>query len=196
MEMTLRLTPSSFDPHDPKLRGLRRASRWKTAAEALTALSARGVALTLPLFWQLEAPCFEICREIGLSLFVTQADNIPLLAASLRGANIDTVISEPTDAATLATYLAEKDMPLPQFLLVHRADSSWTLPHELEGAPRIAQEVHLTPGLPVFSQCATLIQARSSFFHTTNEALPAGFVLPPAQRGPECVCGQKTYAHL
>ncbi len=186
--------PSSFDPNDPALHALPHTAgwRWASCEEALREFETRGVLLRLPLFWQTLSPLNDVCRSIGAYIFPNEIENMAVGAVGLRSAGLNTVLTTAEDAEKFASFLQEQQ-PLPaSWFIVHEAGAvSWELPAALKNsAARIAQEVHLSPGLPVLAQCTHLRAKKMPHFHTTEEAHSHPLPFQLAEQG-LCVCGKK-----
>jgi len=166
--------------------------------------------MRLPLFWQLEPALHAACRAAGAPIFINEPENTQVGAEAVRQANIDTVVSEAADAPAFSSYLAQKNSPRPHnWILVHRPKAEWMLPGALvEKDVRVAQEVHLFPGMVAFSQCEALADAKATGFHlcedfflenlgahsyVTNAALLVPlerFEIAPVREKSACVCGK------
>src|SRR3989344_928656 len=156
--MDCRVLPSSFEAEDPTLAALPRPLDWQSEslADALKEFPAkRGVMMRLPLFWQVESFLHAACRIVGIPLFVNELENMPVGAAALRGRGVDVVLTENADANAFSLYRQEKGVSASSWFIIHRIEEPWQLSPALEGA-RVAQEVHLFPGLPLLIQCAAL----------------------------------------
>lgn len=162
-----RMMPSSFDPQDPTLRGfpISKDWKWSSCASALQDFSATGVMMRIPLYWQLETPLFNACKDIGAFIFVSDPENIPLAAEALRIAEIDTVVTTAHDALKLSQHLADTSSLQPQsWIIVYPA----VLPGLSEGPIRgaqISREIHILPGIPILIQCAVLRETHPDRFH-------------------------------
>lgn len=195
-DMACRVVPSSFNPDDPQLRAVPRPleASWPSAEAILKAFGVRAVMMRLPLFWQTEPLLHAACRAAGAPIFTNDPENMPLGAAALSN-GVDTVVTTAADAAAFAGYLAEKHTPLPPFwIIVHQADAPrWEVPTMLRGV-KVAQEVHLFPGVPVLVQCPALVGKNRYHFSDihSQEPLPLSelelpFVLKDCGT---CVCGK------
>ena len=145
--------------------------RWLSCERALTEVGAKAVMAHLPHFWQLEIPLHAACRSVGAPIFVGEPENIPVAAAAIVSAGIDTVIVGTTASFALCSYMPGKQVPLPpHWMLIHDScAASWEIPAPLRTDDyRVFQEVHAFPGLPILEQCAVLAQARSTHFHRSN----------------------------
>lgn len=154
MTTSQRFFPSSFDPDDAHMTGnpLPLDWRWRSAEDALTSWGSRGVMMRLPLFWQLEVPLFHACQSAGAFLFANDVGNMPLGAAAVDIADVDTVVTELDDAAAFASYLTIKRMSLPKYWFIVRKSShaGAPLPPELTGnGISVHEEVHSSPGIIV-----------------------------------------------
>ncbi|MFZ2886844.1 MAG: hypothetical protein WA021_03425 [Minisyncoccia bacterium] len=201
----IRCMPSSFDPNDPTLRAIPRPRswRWESCALFLQTFAAETVILQTPLFWQLYSPLHTMCREIGCSIYPNEPDNFPVGGAALTSARANVVIIEAIDAAPFATYLHSKNISLPQWIIIHRPESEWTIPDALANV-RVAQEVHLFPGIPILHQCHAGIG--TNIFHPSHEftwnfespTTLSGDVfnnleLPFNLQSTSCTCGSAAY---
>ena len=209
-----RIIPTSFEADDSGLAGfpLHPLSRWDSCAAALLEFKPHGVMMRLPLFWQLEVLLWYASRAARAPIFLNDPENMPVGAAALQFGGMDTVVTEQRDAALFVDYLQKEKMKLPEkWIIVHRADDGWNVPAPLAGC-RIAQEVHLFPGLPVLSQCASLMNesADTPRFHITKEiryepgtnvvetqmkdAIPSFKLgMPSIVADSTCACGDPTY---
>lgn len=175
-----RLFPACFDGSDSTLTAYATplSWTWRSAAETLSTWNSRGVMMRLPLFWQLESPLREACDSSGAFIFVNDPGNMPLGAAALRQAGVDTVVTDKDDAATFSAYLREQGVPLPAFLLIEPlATSVSKLPISFEGAS-VSRELHLFPGVSLFVQCAALSKNKETRFHAAD-----GFTLTVDTQG-------------
>lgn len=166
----VRIFPTSFDAQEKDVLAYARALewRWDSAHFALKHFASTGVMMRLPLFWQLESPLFYAAEEVGAFIFVNDAANMPLGAAALKSANIDVVVTHVADSTAFAAYIFEHQIPQPDWLIVHPlSDELGTLSPLLRNA-RVAEEVHLFPGVPLLSQCGTLIDEKKRRFHSTD----------------------------
>lgn len=102
----------------------------------------------LPLFWQLEIPLFHACRHAGSFLFINDVGNMPLGAAAIRTAEIDTIVTDFDDAVAFSAYLAQSTCPIPQkwFIVRPPLRAGKPLPSHLAHV-EVAEEVHETPGI-------------------------------------------------
>ena len=121
--------------------------------------------MRLPLFWQLEIPLFNACKNSGSFIFVSDRGNMPLAAEAIRTARIDCVVTDTEDADAFSSFLAEKSAPKPRsWIIIHRAIlPSTPLPHIAGDVG--AQEVHLFPGVPILVQCNVLHSLDTALFH-------------------------------
>lgn len=137
---------------------------------------------------------------------------MPVGAAALQLGGMDTVVTEQRDTATFADYVQKENGKLPRkWIIVHRADDTWEIPTSLSDC-KIAQEVHLFPGLPILSQCPTLMRETSGIpgFHIakgnryepstgifetpSKDAIPSFKLdIPPITAGEVCACGNLIY---
>ena len=172
-EMHCRVIPSSFDADDSELRAFPSKSDWKwdSCQKALQNFQTRAVMMRLPLFWQMESPLHAACRSVGAPIFINEPENMPVGAAALSSAEVDTVVTEAGDGFSFSEYLSQKNLPLPRnWVIVHRSDAPWQIPAALRDAPEIqvAQEVHAFPGLPILHQCQILARKKASVFHVSD----------------------------
>lgn len=166
------ISPTSFDPNDPELKAFPRLHnwRWKSCETALRAFGSRGVMSRLPLYWQSTFALHRACRAVGIPLFTNDLANMPLGAAALRGAGVDTVVCESGDAAEFAAYLERcaSRMPL-AWIIVHRVGSVVELSERIRRSPAgVAQEVHLLPGFPILIQCPALMREQKAAYHAAE----------------------------
>ena len=153
-DLPCRVLPTSFDADDPELLGfpLPSTTRWNSLAIALQEFRPRGVMLRLPLFWQIEVLAWYAARSANCPIFLCDPENMPLSAAALVRGGIDTIITEARDAALFSTFLdVHRETRPRQWMIVHRATDPWVLPEGIRERSR--HEVHLVPGLPIFTQC-------------------------------------------
>lgn len=130
----------------------------------------RGILMRLPLFWQLESPLYTACRATGAPLFVNDQGNMPVGDAALRLAELDTVVTGAADATMFSSYLSEHGTPLPMWFIIHPLPSEpWDIPPALKkNDVRVAQEVHLFPGVPLLEQCPSLADNKEPVFHASG----------------------------
>jgi hypothetical protein len=165
------VVPTSFDPHDDGLRAFPRSleTRWTSAENFFLNVGARGIMMRLPLFWQMEPLLFAAGQMAGAPLFVCDQSNMPLGAAAIRTAHMDTVVTDAGDAFAFSDYLVLTGAVAPKaWLVVHAFDAhSWDTPAALVDA-RLAQEVHLFPGIPVLASCERAPKVGAGF-HACND---------------------------
>jgi hypothetical protein len=206
-------TPDSFCAEDDGMQVIPRKVKWEWSSleKLICNTNLRGLLFALPTFWQLEPAAKRASRKAGLPIFVAIPSNIPVLAASINYAEMDTVIAEPQTAIQLGLFLAERNLKFPKmWVLIQQASaSSFAPPISLPETSRVTQEVHLFPGFPILFQCDHLSRAVSPLFHPetayffesddrgtyiTSTADPFPFLqlrLPfqLQQAGMECLCG-------
>ncbi len=170
------IAPTSFDANDPELRALPRPMgwRWTSAENALRGFKTRGVMMRLPLFWQVEPALFAAGQSIGVPIFVNDQDNMPVGAAAIQTAGMDTVVTDSADALTFSSFLSGSKSAFPSsWLIVYPISlDTWNIPAPArEANVCVAQEVHLFPGVPLLTQCEHLISTKDSVFHVCDEYL-------------------------
>lgn len=161
-----RLLPAAFEPTKeltaypvPLERG------WPSLTPHMRVWDSRGLMARVPLFWQMEAPLRTTCDEVGAFLFINDMSNMPLGAAAIRDANVDTVVTQMRDVGPFSLHLLEAKIALPNFIAVHpHASALAPLPQACRETP-IAQEVHLFPGVPMLVQCPCLSAQKEPVFH-------------------------------
>ncbi len=172
-EVSCRVVPTSFDPNDPDLRAFPRPLSWKWSSceDALKRFAPRVVMMRLPLFWQVEPLLHEACRAVPAPIFVNDADNMPVGEAAIRLAYVDTVVTDTSDSFAFSSFLSEKKTLPKSWIIIHRPDSTWDIPTPLRDAreTRVAQEVHVFPGVPILHQCAELSEKKEPAFHASAE---------------------------
>lgn len=217
-EMNSRVMPSTFNPDDPALCAFpyHKIAGWSSCEHIVRDSGARGVMMRLPLFWQVEPNLFAACHAAGAFIFINDADNMPLGAAAVRDAHIDSIVTDAQDAYAFSKYLLEKKTGMANtWIIVHDSHTSIApLPHALEASHlRVAQEVHIFPGVPVLEQCTLLQKNKKASFHvsdsyeyettkeslalTSNDASPLPLVryelpLPLYEEG-QCACGKAIF---
>ena len=136
--------------------------------------------MRLPLFYQLEPALFRAARSAGAFIFVNDQENMPVGAMAIADGSMDVVVTTQKDSVVFSQFLTERSLQLPRaWIVLHRADQPWELPAALlSPAARVAQEVHLFPGLPVLTQCPALIDAKAPRFHAA-----AGMAVNPLKTG-------------
>ena len=169
-ELTCRVTPASFSLNEPDLTAFPRPLDWSwpSCAETLLAWKARGIMMRLPLLWQLESPLRGACDAAGAFVFINDPGNMPLGAAAVRQANIDAVLTDPNDAIMFSQYLSDNNTPLPAFLIVHPLGEPIAAPTPALQRTRVARELHLFPGVPLFVQCVQCSNTKESLFHSVD----------------------------
>jgi hypothetical protein len=146
-----RIGPSSFDPSDPKLTALPLPSgwRWSTLEAALSRFESKFLLSRLPLFWQIESPLDDVCRSVGVTVFHNEVENMPVGAAAIRSAEIDTVLTTSEDAHGFVAYLFEKGVPIPRNWFIIHPGIVHDLPAKLkERSFVVVEEMHDRPGSP------------------------------------------------
>lgn len=147
----MRFSPSSFDPDDPGLTGIACPPgwQWESCEAALRDFGSKFLLSRLPLFWQIEAPLNDACRRAGVTVFHNEIDNMPVGAAAIRSAKIDTVLTTADDAHEFVAYLFEKGIPIPRNWFVIHEGLKRDVPTKLrETSFTLAEEVHEYPGVP------------------------------------------------
>ncbi|MCG3769290.1 MAG: hypothetical protein JW384_00412 [Nitrosomonadaceae bacterium] len=209
-----RIIPTSFEAEDVNLVGfpLHPLSRWDSCAQALSEFKSHGVMMRLPLFWQLEVLLWYACRTVPAPIFLNDPENMPVGAAALQLGGMDTVVTEQRDAGIFAEYVQKENEVVPKnWIIVHRADDTWSVPTSLSDC-KVAQEVHLFPGLPILSQCPALMteisgtprfhiaqgnrfEPSANTFETPSKDAVPSFTLdiPRITAGGMCVCGDLIY---
>jgi len=95
---------------------------------------------------------------------------MPVGAAAIRFADVNTVILEADDSFAFSAHLVEKGVSIPPYwVVIHRADGAWETPRTLQSASSVAQEVHLFPGVPILWQCEELMRVMLPQFHLSDE---------------------------
>ena len=213
-ETHCRVFPASFNPDDPTLRAfpVPVSREWMSLKRHLRHFRSRGVLLRLPLFWQVESPLYRTCREVDALYYANDVTNMPLGAAALRGMHLDTVLTDRSDAVALSTFLGKAGTKY-SWVIVHSLfETPWTIPDELTSAS-VAQEVHMFPGVPILTQCESLIEKKVPYFHVvdtyeveiTKEAILISsppddpvplvrYVLPPLSKQGSCACGKRVFS--
>ncbi len=217
-EMDSRVMPSSFNPDDPTLCAFpyHKIAGWSSCERLLRDSGAHGVMMRLPLFWQIEPSLFAACHAAGALIFINDADNMPLGAAAVHIAQIDTVVTDSDDAHKFSNYLLEKKSGMAKtWIMVHTPHKDITpVPQALKATHvRVAQEIHVFPGVPVLEQCALLEKKKEALFHvsdsyeyektkdalalTSNDVMPLPFLrfeLPLSlhEEG-QCGCGKTIF---
>lgn len=216
--MDSRVMPSSFNPDDPALCAFpyHKTAGWNSCERVLRDSSTHGVMMRLPLFWQVEPNLFSACQAAGAFIFINDADNMPLGAAAVRDARIDAIMTDAPDAHAFAQYLLEKKSGMAKtWIIVHTPHKDIRPISQILKEPhvRVAQEVHVFPGVPVLEQCAFLEKTKEALFHvsgsyeyektenslalTSNDAAPLPFFrykLPlPLYEGGQCACGKAIF---
>ena len=172
-DLSCPLSPTSFDSRDHELRGYPRpvAWRWASAERSLQALECTGVMMRRPLFWQVESPLFAAGQAAGAPIYASDQNNMPLAAAAIRGAGMNTVVTDAEDAARFSGYLKDSSALSPAWIIIHPISAkAWTIPEPLkESDVGIYQEVHLFPGVALLDQCDLLAQKKDPVFHVSDD---------------------------
>ncbi len=171
--MNVRAIPSSFNPDDPTLMAFPHTAKlgWNSCERAIRKSVSHGVLSRVPLFWQTEPNLFAACQKAGALVLINDIGNMPLGAAAIRDAEIDAIVTDSNDALTFSSYLAKSGVPLGRlWIIVHSPDSTvWELPGTLRDNPvKVAQEIHLFPGVTVLEQCSVLQNKKESHFHVSD----------------------------
>ncbi|MBI5457495.1 hypothetical protein HY971_02095 [Candidatus Kaiserbacteria bacterium] len=220
-DMPCFVVPTSFDPDDPELRAFPRPLQWKWASveTTLRAFCSRGIVMRLPLFWQIEPALFAAGQAVGTPIFVNDQGNMPVGAAAIRTANMDTVVTDSQDAFKFSSYLLEAGAQFPDaWIIVHPVSrNEWTIPAPLQNSTaHVAQEVHIFPGVPFLEQCEKLAAKKELVFHLSepyrlemegdatyltsaaDDPLPLlRYELPiTLVRGEQCLCGKRMVARV
>jgi len=127
--------------------------------------------MRLPLFWQLESPLHTAAKASHATFFINEQENMPVGAEAIRTAGLDTVLTDTSDALVFATYLSEKGKLMPKnWFMVHPVfEPSWNIHAVLRGKNyRVAQEVHIFPGVPFLEQCVFLYEKKEPIFHVCD----------------------------
>lgn len=168
------VVPASFDPADTNLQAFPRPLEWiwYSCSEALKRQGAKGALVRIPLFWQIISPIHRACAEAQCGLFVNDQENQPIGEASVRLAEIDTVITDAKDAFTFSLFLAEKNTAVSSWFIVYEPIRDWSIPIPLQKPSiQVTQEVHLFPGLPLLTQCKNLSNAKRQLFHASSDCM-------------------------
>jgi hypothetical protein len=213
-----RLVPARFDPDDSQAGAFPLAAdwRWRSCERLLQSFGARAVLLRLPLFWQVVLLVHGACRSAGAALFVNEQENMPVGAAAIGAAETNVVITDADDAARFAAFLREKLKPLPDaWIIIHPEHAEGGLP--ILPAARVAEEVHLFPGVPFLTQCDALAarprDGKASLFHSAEGCVIdeggahvsiAGTPIPiehlalsrPLKAAGTCACGEPLFKRL
>lgn len=171
--MNSRVMPSSFNPDDPALCAFpyHHTAGWSSCERTLRDSGAHGVMMRLPLFWQVEPNLFSACQAAGAFIFINDADNMPLGAAAVRDARIDAIVTDAPDAHAFAQYLLEKKSGMAKtWIIVHTPHKDIRPISQILKEPhvRVAQEIHVFPGVPALEQCALLEKNKGSSFHVSD----------------------------
>lgn len=170
---TVRIVPSHFDGNHPDLRALPlpAAYAWRSCEQALRHFGSRYVMLRLPGFFQASSLVYACCKAVGAPLYPNEPDNLPIGLAAITAGSIDTVITTALDAGIYARTATEKELPLPRsWLIIHPLGTPLRLSEALASTSlMIAQEIHLFPCVPIFTQCAALMETRTSGFHLSDD---------------------------
>lgn len=168
-----RILPTSFDPEDPELTGFPVPTdfSWESLSYALRESGAKkGILVRLPLFWQVESLIYAAGKEAGIPLFSNERENMPVGGAALKAGEVDAVLTDAVDAPVFAQFLREKGAAPKVWCIVHSCESAdWS--GSVIGE-KVAQQVHLFPGLPILSQCTALWGTNA--FHRRKEFLWEG----------------------
>lgn len=173
-EMNCRVMPASFDPDDENLRAFPYylAPRWNSLERALRESGSHGVMTRLPLFWQVESNLHHACRAADAFLFLNEPENMPLGAAALRLAEIDTIVTDKKDALAFSSYLGHNNFPIDfTWLIIHSAEQDAIKIPEilLRSGVKIIQEAHIFPGVPVLEQCSLIWKNKLPQFHASDD---------------------------
>ncbi len=167
-----RLVPASFNPLDPSLTAFPRPlqSEWQSLRLYLKVLESRAVMMLLPLFWQMESATYRVCRDSGLLFFVADISNTPVNSLAIDSLTIDTIITTTQDCQAVLSYLSTKQRNIPRsWVFVHSVDAvPQHIPPEFSTGTKVAQEVHVFPGVPILEQCGSLIERRAKTFHASD----------------------------
>lgn len=212
-ERECRVFPSLFDADADDVTAFPRplSWRWSSCETALKYFGAQTALLRLPLFWQVEAPFVEACRNVGATAFCNERDNMPVGGVAITNADANVIVTDAADAAAFRAYLDLRKILTPvSWILVHR-----DTPEPASRFPdNAAHEVHIAPGVPILVQCPELFNSTDAFheaddarialderkavLEATDEMVPA-LQLPVAsrlrERG-ECACGKRILEKL
>lgn len=163
-----RLLPSSFDASDTSLQAIpvSREYAWSSLADTLKFNDTKIALVRLPLFWQVLPLVHHACIEAGCSLFVNEKENMPLGEAALRTGGANTVITDTQDSFEFSLFCAERKTVVFNWVIIHQPDTDWKSPIMIDDRARVVQEVHISPGIPLLTQCEILSAQRSPLFHT------------------------------
>lgn len=210
--MHYRFVPTSFDPDDPTSSVVRFSAswQWESLAETLARYNPHVLLLRLPLFWQVLSPLHAVCKRTGCALYINEQENPAAGEAAARVGEANVVITDAKDAFSFSLYVAERNVHIPSWILIHDPTGDWEIPIILrEEHAQVAQEVHLFPGIPLLIQCEALAREKLPFFHMTGSIetlfdLPITYALEPKLISSGiCTCGKeilgrthKSNAHL
>lgn len=184
-DMHWRVVSSAFNSSDPSLRALplEREWRWPSLEAHLQSFKPQTLILQLPSFWQLEPYVHTAARAAEVPVCIIEPQNFPLDRAAIRLASAEAVLAEAAEAAGIAEYLSTSQVELPPYwILLHAANASqWDAPSLLLGRDiRVAQEVHLAPGVPLLVQCSDIVGAQSGYYHQSDLFAWSGDLSSPA----------------
>ena len=143
---------------------------------------------SVPLFWQTLPSIHAASRAVGAAVLVCDPTNAPLAAAAISLAEADTIVVASSDAFALSSYFSGKHIWPASWLLIHQATGAWEMPAPLRERMKVAQEIHLAPGVVALDQCEALMDSKLPHFHAVLSNLP--FALENAG---VCVCGNDIF---
>jgi hypothetical protein len=209
-ELGARILPALFEASPDMPVFLRSYTwRWDTLAQHLRGFGTTGLLVRLPLLWQCEPLIHHACRESGTFFFLNDAANMPVGRIALCTAALDTVLTTADDAERFAEHLHATQEVLPHWIVIHAITHSPRVPVGLDPS-RVAHEVHLCPGVPLYVQCDSQRGISPLRFHladgfsdspdgicgTAHDSIPLVKYLPPHQYRPAgtCACGSPLFA--
>lgn len=150
-------------PRDP-------SRRWAMLESALTDVD-RPVLAALPSLWQLGNVVHEACRRHTVAPFFVVPFNYAVAHAAIENLGIETVIISKEAIDGLARHMEARSGHVPATWVCVGSLTNVRVPlpeFVTASAQAIYQEIHLFPGVPIFTQCEALAHQKGPSFHATS----------------------------
>lgn len=196
--MSMRMLSSSFDPDEETLHGtpVPLSYRWRSLEDILVREEKHTLLVRTPLFWQTETLLHYACRAAEIPLFVNEPENIPAGVEACVSGDARTILTERVGLEPFVEHMLTRSPAMKRvWIVIHRP---YERPQALPTIPteeRVYQEIHVLPGVPVFTQCEDLADTRAEYFHKEklSEELPHAELPTHILADARCACGEELY---
>lgn len=114
----------------------------------------RTIVCAVPFMWQLEPLVYPVARDYGAPVAVVSPKNLPLIRPYAEQAGVDMIITTPEALQDISNILA-CTTAAPKVIVVIHHDAETLQTHTASTTHTqyvCIHELHLVPGLPLFSQ--------------------------------------------